>query len=91
LEVWVVERWSVNFYVAADVGDGFGKRELFGAGLYAILGEAALPTGVVVRRATWTGLRRDLATERGDVHVRAPGDLEFLGGVGGVRTAFTDR
>ena len=31
------------------------------------------------------GVERDLAEERGDVHVRAIGDLELLGGGGGVR------
>ena len=29
-------------YVAADVGDSFCEGELFGAGFYAVLGEAAL-------------------------------------------------
>ena len=31
------------------------------------------------------GVERDLAEERGDVHARAVGDLELLGGGGGVR------
>jgi len=47
--------------VAADVGDGLSERELLRAGLYAVLGEAALLNAAVAGQGAQTLFLEDLA------------------------------
>ncbi len=73
----VYERGAGHHGLAVDE-HGAGAADLFEAVGVVGDGRGGLAGDV-------DGVERDLAEERGDVHVRAIGDLELLGGGGGVR------
>ena len=70
----------LNKDVATHIRDGFGERELLGAGLYAVLGKAALLDAAVSGECTKALCLEDSAA---GVHIEEPG----LGDGGGAYEA----